>query len=460
MNEALHALETGARLGYLARAVVYFMIGTLALMAGLGYGGETEDPKDALRDLFRQPFGEVLVIAAAAGLAGYGLWRLLMAVRDPEHALYADEGRAQRIGRRLGYVGSGLANLSLAAFALSLQFPRLVPFGHGGSGDGTRDWTARLLRVPAGEWLVAGVGVVFLITAAVFAVRAWKAGFCKTLAPEAQRPLIVNLCRIGIGAQPAVDRLLKPNIGSELAGPMAAPQAHLEPVSHMWVTKFLRTHGLVHDCPKLVVLKSYPTIAIGGDAERSRGLLAAMICHLAVFHPPDMLQIRVLTDDIDDPDWTWLKWLPHVQSQTEFDDAGPKRLVFTKPDGLADLTARGPHSADAPPSGPYVLVVDLTGGKAGFPVDGRAGVTVITKGNHKSGYRIKVNPDGSCEDRTANQPWREVTTVTDSVTPTSAGRLARKLAGWSITGAGAAGSTPASRSTRARELRVTLPSSS
>ncbi|TLH70742.1 type VII secretion protein EccCa [Mycolicibacterium aubagnense] len=240
--------------------------------------------------------------------------------------------------------------------------------------------------------------------------------------------------RIGIGAQAAVDRLLKPNIGSELAGPMAAPQAHLEPVSHMWVTKFLRTHGLVHDCPKLVILKSYPTIAVGGDPEGSRGLLAAMICHLAVFHPPDLLQIRVLMDDLDDPDWAWLKWLPHVQSQTEFDDAGPKRLVFTKPDGLADLTARGPHSADAPPSGPYVLVVDLTGGKAGFPVDGRAGVTVITKGNHKSGYRIKVNPDGSCEDRAANQPWREVTTVTDSVTPTSAGRLARKLAGWSITG--------------------------
>ena len=63
----------------------------------------------------------------------------------------------------------------------------------------------------------------------------------------------------------AVDRLLKPNVGSELAGPMAAPQAHLEPVSHMWVTKFLRTHGLVHDNPKLVILKSFPTIAVGAQ---------------------------------------------------------------------------------------------------------------------------------------------------------------------------------------------------
>ena len=130
--------------------------------------------------------------------------------------------------------------------------------------------------------------------------------------------------RIGIGAEPAVDRLLKPAVGGELAGPQGAPQPHLEPVSHMWVTKFLRTHGLIHDCPKLVQLRTFPTIAVGGDAGRSgAGLLTAMICHLAVFHPPDLLQIRVLTDNPEDPNWAWLKWLPHVQHQTDTDAAGP-----------------------------------------------------------------------------------------------------------------------------------------
>ena len=77
--------------------------------------------------------------------------------------------------------------------------------------------------------------------------------------------------RIGIGAEPAVDRLLKPAVGGELAGPQGAPQPHLEPVSHMWVTKFLRTHGLIHDCPKLVQLRTFPTIAVGGDERRRRG---------------------------------------------------------------------------------------------------------------------------------------------------------------------------------------------
>ncbi|MEZ0053661.1 type VII secretion protein EccCa [Mycobacterium sp. MAA66] len=245
----------------------------------------------------------------------------------------------------------------------------------------------------------------------------------------------LGAARIGIGAEPAVDRLLKPNINSDLAGPMAAPQAHLEPVSHMWVTKFLRTHGLVHDCPKLVQLKAFPTIAIGGDPEQSRGLLTAMICHLAVFHPPDLLQMRVLLDDPQDPDWAWVKWLPHVQHQGDSDGAGSTRLIYTRPDGLADLTARGPHSADSIPTGPYVMVIDLTGGKAGFPVDGRAGVTVITKGNHRgSGYRIKADPDGTAHDKLPNQPYRLVTNVTDTMTPTQAERLARKLAGWSITG--------------------------
>ena len=79
--------------------------------------------------------------------------------------------------------------------------------------------------------------------------------------------------RIGLGSEPAVDRLLKPAAGSELVGPAGAPQPHLEPVSHMWVTKFLRTHGLVHDCPKLVQLKTFPTIAVGGDSDGAVELL-------------------------------------------------------------------------------------------------------------------------------------------------------------------------------------------
>ncbi|MGV0803593.1 type VII secretion protein EccCa, partial [Mycolicibacterium elephantis] len=74
-------------------------------------------------------------------------------------------------------------------------------------------------------------------------------------------------------------------------------------------------------------------------------------------------------------------------------------------------------------------------GRAGFPVDGRAGVTVITLGNHRgSGYRIRVADDGTADDRLPNQTFRLVTSASDRMTPEQATRVARKLAGWSITG--------------------------
>ena len=60
-----------------------------------------------------------------------------------------------------------------------------------------------------------------------------------------------------------------------------------------------------------------------------------MICHLAVFHPPDLLQIRVLTDDPEAPDWAWLKWLlPTFSTESDTDAAGPTPMMFTRPDGL------------------------------------------------------------------------------------------------------------------------------
>ncbi|MEE6178189.1 type VII secretion protein EccCa [Mycobacterium sp. 050134] len=241
--------------------------------------------------------------------------------------------------------------------------------------------------------------------------------------------------RIGVGDQPAVDRLMKPSAGGELAGPSAAPQPYLEPVANMWAIKFLRTHGLIHDCPKLLQLRTFPTIAIGGDPQKAAGLLRAIICHLAVFHPPDLLQIRVLTDDVEDPEWSWMKWLPHVAHPTETDAGGPARMITARVDAFSDLAARGPHTPDSLPGGPYVVVVDLTGGRAGFPPDGRAGVTVITLGNHRgSNYRIRLSENGSADDRLPGQSFRQVTASSDYVTDLQATRIARKLAGWSITG--------------------------
>jgi hypothetical protein len=71
------------RLGYVAKGVIYLLIGTLAfrLAAGLD-GGRLLDPTGALRILFRQPFGFVLLLIVAAGILTYSAWQFVEGIWD------------------------------------------------------------------------------------------------------------------------------------------------------------------------------------------------------------------------------------------------------------------------------------------------------------------------------------------------------------------------------------------
>ena len=255
--------------------------------------------------------------------------------------------------------------------------------------------------------------------------------------------------RIGTGTVPADDKLLRPaSLDADsantpvqtLAGPNAAPQPYLEPVAHMWLIKFIRAHGLIHDCPKVVNLRTHGTISFGGDPAKSADLLRAMVCHLALFHAPDDLQIRVLTDDPDDPDWAWLKWLPHTHHPTLDGPSGRRRLIFPNDDShIADLAARAPHAAGATPTGPYHLILNLTG-QTTYPREGRAGVTYITLGKTRASYQVRVDLNGEVYHREpqatradgGSRRW-ELLGTADALAPSDATRIARRLAGWSTT---------------------------
>src|SRR5688500_2051061 len=99
-------MEDLARAGYLAKGVVYLLIGILAFQAAAGAGGAVTGPEGALLTILRQPAGRVLLGITAAGLFGYAVWRLFCAAFDPEH----QEKEAKRLFVRLGYAGSGLAH--------------------------------------------------------------------------------------------------------------------------------------------------------------------------------------------------------------------------------------------------------------------------------------------------------------------------------------------------------------
>src|SRR5689334_15420365 len=87
-----------ARAGHAAKGVVYLLVGGLAVQAALGFGGETTDPKGAIRNLAGLPGGKVLLPLLAIGLAAYAVWRVLQAALDPDGKGKSAKGIAARIG--------------------------------------------------------------------------------------------------------------------------------------------------------------------------------------------------------------------------------------------------------------------------------------------------------------------------------------------------------------------------
>lgn len=192
-------MEKLARLGYAARGVVYFVIGLLAAQAAFGVGGKTTDSKGALQTIVTQPFGKFLLSLVTVGLIGYALWRTVETFFAPEHAHQHRQG-AKQIARRLGYAVSALSYFVLAATAI-----KLILGSGGSSNNSTKDWTARFLSQPFGQWLVGLVGLLIIGLGFYELYKAYKGKFRKHLnlsmiSPQ-QRTWAIILGQVGIAAR-------------------------------------------------------------------------------------------------------------------------------------------------------------------------------------------------------------------------------------------------------------------
>ncbi len=166
-------IEKLARWGYAAKGLVYVVIGLLALQAALGAGGQATDTKGALFKISQQSFGRVMLLVLGVGLAGYAIWRLVMALWDSEN-----KGRdAKAVATRIGYAFSGLAYATLAFTAFQLVWGAPERSGH----SARYDWTARALAQPWGRWLIALVGLIVIGTGFNALYKAFSAKFVEHL---------------------------------------------------------------------------------------------------------------------------------------------------------------------------------------------------------------------------------------------------------------------------------------
>ncbi len=166
-------LESLARLGFAAKGMVYGIVGFLAAQAAAGGGGKTTDTQGALQTIAVQPFGQFLLALVAFGLAGYGLWRWVEAIFDPEN----HGSNPQGILKRIGYGINGLLYAGLAVTAVQII---LGSIGDGGDRS-VQDWTATLLSWPLGRWLVGIGGLAIAGMGGYQFYRAYSAKFRRKL---------------------------------------------------------------------------------------------------------------------------------------------------------------------------------------------------------------------------------------------------------------------------------------
>ena len=161
-----------ARAGFVARGVMYIIIGILALEVAFGNAGHKADQSGAVRVVGNTPFGGLLLWLLVIGFAGMTLWRL-------SEALYGGPGAdGRKTGNRLiaGFkaVLYGFIAFVIIKYALGLSAPK-------SSNKQSVDLTTTAMRQPGGRLLVGIVGLVLIGVGAWLAWRAFERKFLAEL---------------------------------------------------------------------------------------------------------------------------------------------------------------------------------------------------------------------------------------------------------------------------------------
>jgi hypothetical protein len=153
-RQLAHARALGwlARAGLVARGVVYFVIGLLALELALGEGGKATDQQGAMKAISGQAYGKVLLVLLAIGLAGYAIWRLTRAAVG--HGAEQRDDTADRVAA----LASGIVYAALCIVAIGI----LAGSGSSSSSQKAKETTAGVLGWSGGPALVAIAGVVLI----------------------------------------------------------------------------------------------------------------------------------------------------------------------------------------------------------------------------------------------------------------------------------------------------------
>lgn len=168
-----------SRAGFVARALIYGIIGLLAFELVVSHGGKITNQQGALRTVEQRSFGHVLLALLAIGLGGYAIWRLFRAFLG-----HGRDGADSGI-ERLGALGSGIVYALLCVVALQILT------GPGRSGGNAQKTASDVFGWPAGRWLIGAAGLVLAAVAVYQFIRGVRHKFLDDSKTE-QMPRVVK----------------------------------------------------------------------------------------------------------------------------------------------------------------------------------------------------------------------------------------------------------------------------
>jgi type VII secretion protein EccCa/type VII secretion protein EccCb len=228
-----------------------------------------------------------------------------------------------------------------------------------------------------------------------------------------------------------------------------AAEIDLEPVSHSALRSLLDTHRTVRDVPTGIDLAKVSRITVLGAEDEVRATLRAWIAQAVTWHDPTVLGVGLVAPKLESPDWSWLKWLPHIDVPGEADGVGPARFMFTNADDL--VTSLGSALVDRPaftgePAAAlrHLLIViddpdyDLNASTLAL---GRAGVTVVHRSAaapnreqysdpEKPILRVSGGSRAGAIERWQTGGWQPYIDNADALGADEAAHLARQLSRW------------------------------
>ncbi|WP_066556690.1 DUF1206 domain-containing protein [Croceicoccus bisphenolivorans] len=161
------------RVGYLSRAILYSVLGLIALTSAGKIAEGTNGIFKAIEDF---PAGTVILWIMVVGLLAYALFRFASTFFDIEHNGSDKKG----IAKRIGHAGSAIGHIALAWSAYKFATYEAEP-----SSGGAQEAASGVLSMTLGGVVLGLLGIAFFVAAIMQAKKGISGEFMHRISAQA-----------------------------------------------------------------------------------------------------------------------------------------------------------------------------------------------------------------------------------------------------------------------------------